>query len=162
MFLELTWWENSARLSSFSQSSRSRFLKKANANKISRSFNGKLSIFSILDLNYWFLQKHSLNSACVSVPEGLIGFLSSTLKTHREISKKRFFEKYCSCDKACKFSVLKGTRWQRYLEKTDKWQQIYKQGSSTFYTSNNVSLKHDEQKKLHFVSICSHLCKITL
>ena len=31
------------------------------------------------------------------------------LKTHRHISKKRCFEKYCSCDKACQFSALHGT-----------------------------------------------------
>ena len=28
------------------------------------------------------------------------------LKTHRQISKKRCFEKHCSCDQACQFSVL--------------------------------------------------------
>ena len=31
------------------------------------------------------------------------------LNVHRQISKKRFFEKYCSCDKACQFSALQGT-----------------------------------------------------
>ena len=31
-----------------------------------------------------------------------------TLKAHRQISKKRCFEKYCSCDKACQFSALRG------------------------------------------------------
>ena len=27
------------------------------------------------------------------------------LKAHRQISKKRYFEKYCSCDQACQFSA---------------------------------------------------------
>ena len=30
------------------------------------------------------------------------------LKAHRQISKKRCFEKYCSCDQACQVSALKG------------------------------------------------------
>ena len=32
-----------------------------------------LVLFFILDFNYWFLQKHSLNAACASSPEGLLG-----------------------------------------------------------------------------------------
>ena len=28
------------------------------------------------------------------------------LKTHWQISKKRCFEKYCSCDQACQFPAL--------------------------------------------------------
>ena len=28
------------------------------------------------------------------------------LKAHQQISKKRCFKKYCSCDQACQFSVL--------------------------------------------------------
>ena len=28
------------------------------------------------------------------------------LNAHRQVSKKRCFEKYCSCDKACQFSAL--------------------------------------------------------
>ena len=31
------------------------------------------------------------------------------LKAHRQISKKRCFEKNCSCDKACQFLALQGT-----------------------------------------------------
>ena len=32
-----------------------------------------------------------------------------SLKAHRQISKKRCFGKYCSCDQACQFSALQGT-----------------------------------------------------
>ena len=35
--------------------------------------------------------------------------LLKVLKAHRQLSKKRCFEKYCSCDKACQFSALQGT-----------------------------------------------------
>ena len=35
--------------------------------------------------------------------------LNLLLKSHRQISKKRCFEKYCSCDKVCQFSALWGT-----------------------------------------------------
>ena len=31
------------------------------------------------------------------------------LKAHQQVSKKRCFKKYCSCDKACQFSALQGT-----------------------------------------------------
>ena len=31
---------------------------------------------------------------------------SCFLKVHRQISKKRCFEKYCSCDQACQVSAL--------------------------------------------------------
>ena len=30
------------------------------------------------------------------------------LKAHWQISKKRRFERYCSCDKACQFPALQG------------------------------------------------------
>ena len=64
---------------SFLSQAGANFWNKANVNKQSRSFNGKLSIFSILDLNYWFLQKYSLNGACVSSPEGLLGSSQASL-----------------------------------------------------------------------------------
>ena len=32
--------------------------------------------------------------------------LLKVLKAHRQLSKKRCLEKYCSCDKACQFSAL--------------------------------------------------------
>ena len=35
-----------------------------------------------------------------------------------QIYKKRCFEKYCSCNKACQFSALQGTPWWSYLENT--------------------------------------------
>ena len=38
------------------------------------------------------------------------------LKAHRQISKKRCCEKYCSCDQACQVSALQGTPWRNYLE----------------------------------------------
>ena len=30
---------------------------------------------------------------------------SGNLKAHRQVPKKRCFEKYCSCDQACQFSA---------------------------------------------------------
>ena len=36
-------------------------------------------------------------------------FFAFLLKAHGQISEKRCFEKYCSCDKACQFSTLQGT-----------------------------------------------------
>ena len=38
------------------------------------------------------------------------------LKAHRQISKKRCFKKYCSCDQACQVSALYGTPRRSYLE----------------------------------------------
>ena len=38
------------------------------------------------------------------------------LKAHRQISKKRCFEKYCWYDQACQFSALQGIPWRSYLE----------------------------------------------
>ena len=32
---------------------------------------------------------------------------SASLKAHQEISKKRRFKNYCSCDKVCQFSALR-------------------------------------------------------
>ena len=102
-----------------------------------------------------------LVSSCETknLPEGF-----AFLEAHRQISKKRCFEKYCSYDQVCQFSVLEGTPWRSYLEnltiddkfinkrvfssrgytltelfrKPDNWRKIYKQTSSTFYTSNDV------------------------
>ena len=34
------------------------------------------------------------------------GKTNALLKAHRQISEKRCFEKYCSCDQACQFSAL--------------------------------------------------------
>ena len=52
----------------------------------------------------WWIRLFSTNS----------GF--EFLKAPRQISKKRCFEEYCSCDQACQFSALWGTLWQSYLE----------------------------------------------
>ena len=38
------------------------------------------------------------------------------LKAHWQISTKRYFEKYYSCDKACQYSALQGIPWPSYLE----------------------------------------------
>ena len=65
----------------------------------------------------------------------------NTLKAHRQISEKRCFEKYCSCDKALGYTLTE------LLKKPDNWRQIYKQTCSTFYTSNTC-LKRVEKKKL--------------
>ena len=54
------------------------------------------------------------------------------------------------------FSFI-GHTLMELFRKTDDWQQIYKQSSSTFYTSNDVSLKCVEKKKLletFFKKIC--------
>ena len=64
------------------------------------------------------------------------------LKAHWQISKKRCFGKYWSCDKACQFSAL-----TELFRKPDNWWQIYKQTSSTFYASN-MCLKRVEKEKL--------------
>ena len=40
----------------------------------------------------------------------------TTLKAHRQISKKRCFKKYSSFDKASQFSALYRTPWRSYLE----------------------------------------------
>ena len=59
------------------------------------------------------------------------------MKTQREISKKRSFEKCCLCDKLCQLSFM-GHILTELFEKTDNWRQVYKQTSSTFYTSKGV------------------------
>ena len=38
------------------------------------------------------------------------------LKAHQQISTKRCFEKYCSCDQAYQVSALQDTPWRSYLE----------------------------------------------
>ena len=40
----------------------------------------------------------------------------TTLKAHRQISKKQCFKKFCSYDQVCQFSALKGAPWRSYLE----------------------------------------------
>ena len=82
------------------------------------------------------------------------------LKAHRQISKIRFFEKYCSCDKACQFSALQGNTLMELFRKPDNWRQIYKQTSPTFYTSK-MCLKCVEKKKL-LGRHNYYICKMTL
>ena len=36
------------------------------------------------------------------------------LKTHGQISKKQCFEKYCSCEKLCQFSLRKKCPYSEY------------------------------------------------
>ena len=69
-----------------------------------------------------------------------------SLKAHWQISKKLCFEKYCSGDKACKFSALLSTPWQSCLEKSWQMITIYKQTSLTIYTSNDVSKRCWEEE----------------
>ena len=40
----------------------------------------------------------------------------TTLKAHRQISKKQCFKKSCSHDQVCQFWALKGAPWRSYLE----------------------------------------------
>ena len=54
------------------------------------------------------------NWTCRTVGPSLAAFLEplahrqnvASLKAHQQISKKRCFRRYCSCDKACQFSAL--------------------------------------------------------
>ena len=47
------------------------------------------------------LKKHEKDGKGFSICDRKV-----TLKAHRQISKKRCFEKYFSCDEACQFSAL--------------------------------------------------------
>ena len=52
-----------------------------------------------------FLRTPAFKSICKRLL--LVILLLMFLKAHRQISKKRCFEKYCSCDQACQVSALK-------------------------------------------------------
>ena len=69
--------------------------------------------------------------------------LISVLMEYKELT-------FCGSNETLGFShvinLLKAHR--QISEIPDNWRQIYKQTSSTFYTSNDVSLKHVEKKKL--------------
>ena len=83
-----------------------------------------------------------------------------SLKAHRHISKRRYFEKYCSCDKACQFWALWSTPWRSYFKILKNWRQIYKQTSSTFYTSNDVSRRKNCQYVItRLRNNCNHFSK---
>lgn len=43
-------------------------------------------------------------------------FSPQFLKAQQKISKKRCFENYCQCQKACQFSAFWDILWQSYLE----------------------------------------------
>ena len=49
--------------------------------------------------------------------------------------------------KHANFQIYRDTLTE-FFRKSDNLRQIYKQTSSTFYTSNDVSLKRSEKKKL--------------
>ena len=66
-------------------------------------------IFFIMKCCYMLLYHNHVKFFCIT-------FLQLYLKAHRQISRKRFFWKYCSCDKAWQFSALQGTPWRSYLE----------------------------------------------
>ena len=48
------------------------------------------------------------NERSYTIKQILAKKLQVCLKAHRQISKKRFFEKYCSYDQACQFTALQG------------------------------------------------------
>ena len=64
-----------------------------------------------LNLNLNFIFRVS------NIPQKNLMQIRGTFHTHWQISKKRYFEKYCSCDKAGQFSVLLGIFWKSHLEK---------------------------------------------
>ena len=81
----------------------------------------------------------------------------STLKSHRQISKKRCSEKYIYVIKHASFQLYKIPLTELF-RKPDNWPQIYKQTSSTFYTSNDVS----RRKKYYVMTRLRNSCLRTL
>ena len=67
----------------------------------------------IVEISFQFMQGGELGQAsfCIWNPyktvwHTLITSCYKKLKAHRQIFKKRYFEMYRSCDKACQFSAL--------------------------------------------------------
>ena len=52
----------------------------------------------------------------ISLTEKKKFFCSFHLKAYWQISKKRCFERCCSCDQTCQFSVSWGTPWRSYFK----------------------------------------------
>ena len=77
------------------------------AERISKLNEKCLMILAIMVISFL-----SLKIIMVRLRRGI----TVTLKAHRQVPKKRCFEKYCSCDKACQFWALLGTPWRSYLE----------------------------------------------
>ena len=44
----------------------------------------------------------------ISIAKQPLVYFISLLKEHQQISKKRCFQKYCSCGKACQFLACQG------------------------------------------------------
>ena len=77
------------------------------AERISKLNEKCLMILAIMVISFL-----SLKIIMVRLRRGI----TVTLKAHWQVPKKRCFEKYCSCDKACQFWALLGTPWRSYLE----------------------------------------------
>ena len=93
-------------------------------------------------ITIFFLQVSQINKKLEEL--SLKGWIRPQhLKAHRQISKKRCFEKYCLCDKGWQFSAVASTPWWSHL---DNWRQIYKPTSWPIYTSNNISKRCSEEK----------------
>ena len=62
----------------------------------------------LLELNYQSKKDNYFKSLSLSPSKQRRSrkLFSKLLKAHRQISKKRCFEKYCSCDQACQVSAL--------------------------------------------------------
>ena len=80
----------------------------------------------------------------------------STLKSHRQISKKRCSEKYIYVIKHAIFQLYKIPLTELF-RKPDNWRQIHKQASSTFHTSTDVS----RRKKYYVMTRLWNCCLIT-
>ena len=70
----------------------------------------------------------------------------SKFKAHRQKSRKRCFEMYCSGDKACQFSALQGTPRRSYLEKPTIDDKFINKRVRPFI--HQICLKRVEKKKL--------------
>ena len=68
--------------------------------------------------------EETLKCRCLSVS------VRKSLKAHRQISKKRCFEKYCSCDKACFFFYL------GFLSRTFTNHRTAREGGGHFFSSS--------------------------
>ena len=82
-------------------------------------------------------------------------FLNIFLKTHRQISKKRCFESYCSCDETCQFSALENVIWKKMAIDS---KQINKRVWIFIYQT--MSLSSVEKKKILGPNWRLHLCEI--
>ena len=88
-----------------------RNFKKFNEEDFKQELPGKLStelIDSYSSFEHVFigvLNKHALIKKKF-IRDNYVPYVTKAFEAHRQISKKRCFEKYCSCDQACEFSAL--------------------------------------------------------